>query len=145
MLTWPGAGTRRDPSTAMPRLLDYLTMGYPIRILIADDGMRSRQGLSALLSTLPNVRIVGQAIDGQQALRDVEAHCPDVVIIDARMPQMDGITATRLIKQRWPKIRVVVLSMYARYRDEALSAGADAFLTKGGAPDKLLGAIVGST
>jgi DNA-binding NarL/FixJ family response regulator len=63
---------------------------------------------------------------------------PDVVLMDVRMPEMDGLNATRRIKARWPQVSVVVLSMYLECRDEATAAGADAFASKGDAPDALL-------
>jgi NarL family two-component system response regulator LiaR len=61
--------------------------------------------------------------------------------MDAKMPVMDGLTATRLLKERWPEVRVIVLTMYGCHQADALTAGADAFLVKGCSPDKLLGAI----
>jgi DNA-binding NarL/FixJ family response regulator len=61
----------------------------------------------------------------------VEKRRPDVVLMNARMPVMDGVEASRLIKERWPEIRVVVLTIHAAYRATALTAGADAFLIKG--------------
>jgi DNA-binding NarL/FixJ family response regulator len=126
-----------------------------IRLLIADDAPRSRAGLRALLTTLglgvlqesqgeagPQVEVVGEAVNGQEALRLVEERQPDLVLMDARMPVMDGLEATQLIKDRWPEIKVVVLTMYPAYRAEALAAGADAVLVKGCPPEKLLEAIL---
>jgi DNA-binding NarL/FixJ family response regulator len=107
------------------------TMEQPTRVLIADDRPRSRSGLRAVLALRPEIEIVGEAADGQEALRLVEECRPDVVLMDARMPVMDGVEGTRLIKERWPKIRVVVLTIHASYRADALAAGADQFLIKG--------------
>jgi NarL family two-component system response regulator LiaR len=112
-----------------------------MRVLIADDRFRSRQGLSALLATQPGIEVVGEAGDGQEALRLIEERQPDAVLMDAKMPAMDGLTATRLIKERWPEIRVIVLTMYGTHRAAAMAAGADAFLIKGCPADELLGAI----
>jgi two-component system NarL family response regulator len=67
---------------------------------------------------------------------------PDVVLMDMQMPVMDGVEATRRIKEQWPAVRVIALTMYASYRAEALAAGADAFLLKDGKPEALLGAIL---
>ena len=75
-------------------------------------------------------------------MRLVEALQPEVVLMDARMPGMDGLEATYQIKGRWPQIRVIVLSMYRAYQAEALAAGADVFLVKGCAAEELLGAIL---
>ena len=119
------------------------TMEQPTRVLIADDRPRSRSGLRAVLAVRPEIEIVGEAADGQEALRLVEEHRPDVVLMDAKMPVMDGVEGTRLIKERWPEIRVVVLTIHATYEADALAAGADAFLIKGCAAEELLGAILG--
>jgi DNA-binding NarL/FixJ family response regulator len=116
-----------------------LTMG--MQILIADDQTRARQSLKALLATWPTVERVREASNGQEAIRLVEEATPDVVVMDARMPEMDGVQATRVIKQRWPRIKVVVWSMYPEYEAEAQSAGADAFVTKGEPPQQLLARI----
>jgi DNA-binding NarL/FixJ family response regulator len=112
------------------------------RVLIADDRPHSRRGLRAVLNLRPEIVIVGEAMDGEEAVRLVAALRPHVVLMDAKMPQMDGVEATRLIKERWPEIRVVVLTIHAGYQAEALAAGADAFLVKGGPREELLAAIV---
>jgi DNA-binding NarL/FixJ family response regulator len=75
-------------------------------------------------------------------VRLVEEYRPDVVLMDARMPVLDGVGATRLIKEEWPEIRVVVLTIDASYRADALAAGADAFLVKGCAAADLLRAVL---
>lgn len=116
-----------------------------MRVLIADDRSRSRRGLRALLATLPEMEIVGDARDGQEALTLVEALQPDAVLMDARMPTMDGLAATQAIKERWPGVRVIVLTMYGSLRAAAAAAGADAFLVKGCPPDELLDAIAAGT
>jgi DNA-binding NarL/FixJ family response regulator len=112
------------------------------RVLIADDRPRSRSGLRALLDLRPEIVVVGEAADGQEAVLLVEEYRPDVVLMDARMPMLDGIEATRLIKERWPEIRVIVLTIHAAYRTDALAAGADAFLIKGCPAAELLRAIL---
>ena len=72
----------------------------------------------------------------------VEERRPDVVLMDARMPVMDGLEAARLIKERWPEIRVVAFTIHAAYRAASLTAGADVFLIKGCPPAELLRAIL---
>lgn len=117
-------------------------MEQPTRVLIADDHPRSRNGLQALLATSPEVEVIGEATDGQEAVRLVEKYQPDVILMDIRMPVMDGLEATRRIKNHWPEIKVIALTMYDTYRADALATGVDAFLIKGCSAEKLLGAIL---
>lgn len=117
-------------------------MEQRIQVLIADDRPRSRDGLKALLATWPEIEIVGEAADGQEAVQLVEECRPDVVLMDDRMPVMAGLEATRLIKDRWPEVKVIVLTMYRSYQADALAAGADAFLVKGCPAEELLEAIL---
>ena len=116
-------------------------MAHRIRVLIADDSARARDGLRALLVTWPEVEVVGEATNGQEAMRLVAEDRPDVVLLDLQMPVLDGVQATRLIKQRWPEVTVVVLTIYAAQEAAARAAGADAFMVKGGAPERLLAAL----
>ena len=117
-------------------------MKQHIRVLIVDDRLSSRNGLKALLVTQPGIEIVGEAADGREAIELVAECRPDVVLMDVRMPLMDGLEATRIIKDRWPEAKVIVLTMYPSHQDEALAAGADAFLVKGCAAEELLAAIL---
>jgi DNA-binding NarL/FixJ family response regulator len=116
-------------------------MNSNMRILIVDDQPRTRLSLSALLATWPRTGEVREATNGREAVEYAETWHPDVVLMDARMPEMDGIAAMRAIKARWPRIRVVVLSMYADYEAEATAAGADGFVSKGEPPQRLLAAL----
>ena len=101
------------------------------RVLIADDRAHSRSGMRALLDLQPGIVLVGDAENGREAVRLVEELQPDVVLMDVKMPVLDGLEATRRIKEQWPEVRVVVLTIHPGYRAEALAAGADAFLVKG--------------
>jgi DNA-binding NarL/FixJ family response regulator len=116
-------------------------MAQPTRVLIADDSARARDGLRALLTIRPEIEVVGEATNGQDAVRLVAECRPDIVLMDLHMPVLDGIQATQLIKQQWPAVTIVVLTMYAVEQSAALAAGADAFLIKGSAPDRLLAAL----
>jgi NarL family two-component system response regulator LiaR len=118
--------------------MDRAQLTAPIRILIVDDQPRARKSLRALLSTWSQVGKMDEANNGREAVELVREGQPDVVLMDVRMPEIDGLKATVQIKALWPQVRVVVLSMYAEYQGEALAAGADAFVGKGGAPDRLL-------
>jgi DNA-binding NarL/FixJ family response regulator len=109
-----------------------------LRILIVDDQPRARKSLRALLSTWPQVGEIREAGDGREAVQLAGELQPDVVLMDARMPEIDGLEATVQIKARWPQVKVIVLSMYTEYRNEALAAGADAFVAKSDAPGGLL-------
>jgi DNA-binding NarL/FixJ family response regulator len=116
-------------------------MAQPTRVLIADDSARARDGLRALLATWPQIAVVAEAANGQDAVRQAAECQPDVVLMDLHMPVLDGVQATQLIKQQWPGITVIVLTMYSVEQPAALAAGADAFLIKGSAPERLLGAL----
>lgn len=112
-----------------------------LRILIVDDQRRTRHSLMALLSTKFQQIEMCEAANGVDAICCVKEWEPHIVLMDARMPELDGIEATRLIKGRAPHIKVIVLSMYAEYQAAALAAGADAFISKGEPPDRLLEAL----
>lgn len=111
------------------------------QVLVVDDQPRARSSMRALLATWPMAGTVREAANGREALSMVEAYQPDLILMDARMPEMDGLIATRLIKARWPQVRIVVLSMYGEYCEAALAAGADAFVSKVDSPDRLLAAL----
>ena len=109
-----------------------------IKVLITDDRITSRKGLRALMLTQPDIQIIGEARDGEKAIQFIEREKPDVVLMDAFMPKLNGLQATKIIKKRWSRIRVVILTLHDDIREEALAAGADAFLVKGCSPDELI-------
>jgi CheY-like chemotaxis protein len=113
-------------------------MAERLWILIVDDQQRARKSLEALLSTWSRAVAICEAGNGREAIQLVKEFQPDLVLMDVRMPEIDGLEATARIKARWPQVRVIVLSMYVEHRDEALAAGADAFVGKGDAPGTLL-------
>jgi two-component system, NarL family, invasion response regulator UvrY len=114
---------------------------YPTRILIADDQKRTRQSLRALLSaSLPGLQIL-EASNGEEALRLAEEARPRLVVMDLRMPGLDGIVATRAIKSRWPEMKVLALSLYPDLQEEVRAAGADTFVAKGEPPERLVCAV----
>ena len=115
----------------------------PIRVLLADDHPVVCRGLAALLSTLDGFEVVGEAADGEAAVRETQLTRPDVVLMDIRMPGIDGVEATRRIRQAVPEAAVLVLTMY----DEdatvftAMQAGAQGYLLKGAEQEEIADAI----
>jgi DNA-binding NarL/FixJ family response regulator len=107
-------------------------MGEPIRILLVDDQRLMREGLRILLELEPGLEIVGEAGDGQAALEAYATLRPDVVLMDVRMPGMDGVEATWRLRDRWPEARVVILTTFDddEYVFEGLRAGAQGYLLK---------------
>jgi DNA-binding NarL/FixJ family response regulator len=107
-------------------------MSTPIRVLIADDQKVVREGLAMVLGLLRDVEVVGAASDGDEAVALAGDLHPDVVLMDLRMPRCDGVEATRILRERQPGTKVVVLTTYADDRSvlDALRAGARGYLTK---------------
>ncbi len=107
-------------------------MAKDINVLVADDHELLREGLAQFLENCDNIHVVGVAQDGLEALELCARLKPDVVLMDIRMPRMDGITATRLIRQQYPAIRVVILASdpYDPDNENPFSAGASSVLLK---------------
>ncbi|MFF5496208.1 response regulator [Streptomyces aquilus] len=120
-----------------------MTSSSPIRVVIADDQQMVRQGFTVLLNTQPDIDVVGQAVDGLDAVKKVAELAPDVVLMDIRMPELGGIEATRRITEATPQIRVLVLTTFDldEYVYEALRAGASGFLLKDASADQLAEAV----
>ncbi len=116
-------------------------MSQQVKVLIVDDQLRARQSLKALLVTWPLIGETQEAANGQEAIQCIKQGSPDLVLMDVRMPVMDGLQATCHIKTHWPQIKVIVLSMYGDYEADALAAGADAFMSKGESPENVLDKI----
>ncbi len=118
-------------------------MNDPITILLVDDHSVVRLGLKAYFATLPDLQVLGETGSGQEAVRLVEQHAPDVVLMDLIMPGMDGVEATRQVKQASPRTQVIVLTSY--HDDEhifpAIRAGALSYLLKDMDPDDLAEAV----
>lgn len=115
----------------------------PIRILIADDHSIVRQGLATIINRVPEMTVVAQAEDGQQAIALFREHQPDVTLMDLRMPQMTGVEAIAEICTEFKQARVIVLTTYDSDEDiyRGLQAGAQGYLLKDAKPDELLKAI----
>ncbi len=114
-----------------------------IKILIADDNLPFRARLKAFLATYPEVEIVGEAEDGQAALRLAGELKPDVVLMDVKMRGMNGLSATEQLNSQLPHVKVIILSQYdlEAYQRAAEASGACAFVAKKDLVDKLLPTI----
>ena len=114
-----------------------------IRVLIADDQAMVRAGLRLILESRPDMEVVAEAADGEAAVAAARRHSPDVVLMDVRMPRLDGIEATRQIISELRSTRVLVLTTFDvdEYVFKALQAGASGFLLKESSPEQLISAI----
>lgn len=114
-----------------------------IRVLIVDDQELIRESLKVVLSVSPGIEVIGAASGVQEALKSAAANRPDVVLMDIRMPGMDGVEGTRLFKERWPDMKVVVLTTFDddEYVFGALKNGASGYLLKGSSVSELSKAI----
>ncbi|UKY48861.1 response regulator transcription factor [Streptomyces inhibens] len=116
-----------------------------IRVLLADDQLLVRAGFKVLLNAQPDIEVVAEAADGQQALAAVREHRPDIVLMDIRMPVVDGLVATRRITEdpQLPEVKVVMLTTFEldAYVFEAIRSGASGFLVKDTEPEELVRAV----
>jgi DNA-binding NarL/FixJ family response regulator len=110
-------------------------------MMLVEDNLRARQALTAFMSLQTGIKVSAEASNGLEAINLIQGHAPDIVVMDAQMPVMDGLEATKIIKKNWPQIKIVVLTMYPNYQPEAMSAGADAFLVKGCSADEIVSKI----
>ena len=113
------------------------------RVLIADDDHLMRAGLTELLTADPTIEIIGEASTGRQAVARTRELAPDVVLMDVRMPDLDGIGATRELSQTIPRTRILILTTFEQddYIFDALRAGASGFLLKRTRPEELIAAV----
>jgi DNA-binding NarL/FixJ family response regulator len=114
-----------------------------LRVVLADDHPVVRRGLRALIDTIDGLEIVGEAADGEAAVREVQLTQPDVVLMDVRMPGLDGVEATRRIRATTPETTVLMLTMYDDDATvlTAMQAGARGYLLKGAEQEEIVGAI----
>lgn len=115
----------------------------PIRIVIADDHVVVRDGIAAILGMQPDMKVVGQAINGEEACALFEEHAPDLMLLDLRMPKMDGLDVIRRIHSRQPGARIVIVTTYDDDEDIflALKAGAQGYLLKDASRQQISEAI----
>lgn len=122
---------------------NYMQISQTIRVMIIDDHQIVRQGLVALINTEPDLLVVAEGSDGQQAVELFRQHQPDVTLMDLRMPVLSGVEATKAIRQQNPHARIIVLTTFDGDEDiyRALQAGAQSYLLKGVSFDELIEAI----
>lgn len=118
-------------------------MKQKLKVLLADDHKLLRSGLRLLLQRNPNMQVVGEAADGEQAIQLFEQLQPDMLLLDLSMPHMDGIECLKEIKSRYPEAKVIVLTMHEdeNYIKRAMEAGASAYVPKSAADTDLFKAI----
>jgi NarL family two-component system response regulator LiaR len=114
-----------------------------IRVVIVDDHTMVRTGLATFLEASDDLELVGQATDGQEAVDLCGQSQPDVVLMDLVMPRMDGVAATRIIRERWPQVQVIALTSFQEMKlvQDALQAGAISYLLKNVSMDELTEAV----
>ncbi len=117
-----------------------------IRVFLCDDQIVVTEGLSKILSTDPEIEVVGTAHDGAELLELMPENTPDLVLIDLKMPVMNGILTTRKLRQEYPEVHVLVLTTYDddEWIFDALRAGAEGYLLKDMPPEQLIAAIKGT-
>jgi DNA-binding NarL/FixJ family response regulator len=112
-----------------------------IKVLIVDDNAAIRNGLCSILRAHADIELVGRAENGLEAIDQAERLQPDVILMDAQMPGMDGVETTRRIKERLPDIKILFLTVHTGCIKAALAAGADSYLMKDSGRQELLQAI----
>lgn len=114
-----------------------------IRVVLADDHVFVRDGIKSLLENEANIEVVGEAIDGADALEVVAAHSPDLLIVDIRMPHLTGIEVVEKLRRDNNDVKIIMLSMHEseEYVLKSIKAGADGYLLKGSSKDEFLKAL----
>ena len=125
-----------EDETVRERQLDKIS------VLIVDDSDAVRDGLRSILRANPDIEVLGEAADGLAAIVMLEELQPDIILMDAQMPQMDGIEATRRIKAHWPDIKILFLTVHMEFLEAAVAAGADAYLLKDSGREELIKAVM---
>ena len=122
------------------KTLNEKSVATKIRILIADDSERVKQGLHTILELADDMEVVGDAANGLEAIQQVEKLRPDLVLMDLGMPKLDGLEATQRIKERFQSTGILMLTIHSSdsNREKALQAGVDAFIEKGTPTETLI-------
>lgn len=120
-----------------------MTASRPIHVILADDHAVVRKGIREFLEEDPDIRVVGEAADGEEAMALIRGELPDVAVFDIQMPRMNGLEATRRVKKEFPQLGVLILTAYEDdpYIFNALQAGASGYLLKTSGSDELVRAV----
>ncbi len=123
--------------------LDWIDPARPIKIMIVDDEAINRLALRCFLDSYQGLETVADASNGVEALKTASTLDLDIIIMDVKMPEMDGISATKLIKAKFPQIKILIHSSFYKKADidEAIDAGANGFLSKDSKPERLVDAL----
>ena len=113
------------------------------KVMLVEDQAVVRQGLKVILEQDKKIRVTNEAENGMEAIKILEKHHIDLIMMDVRMPHMNGIEATRIIKKQWPEVKILILTTFNddEYAIQSLKEGADGFLLKTSEPDKLIEAV----
>ena len=120
---------------------EQLTALKKLRVLIVDDDWIVVDGFYSILENYPDIEVVGSAYSGLEALSEAVSTTPDVILMDAEIRNVDGVEASRRIKERLPGVKILFLAVHARFVEEALAAGADGYLMKDSSRQQLVAAV----
>jgi DNA-binding NarL/FixJ family response regulator len=139
----PSAKPGIEVDARLRRLAPTPASADPITVLLVDDHAIVRQSIATLLDTQPGITVIAEAADGAEAVEAVATHRPQVVVMDVNLPRLNGVQASRIIKQKFPEVRLIGLSIHndRATRQAMLDAGASAYLSKDGPVETLLETI----
>ena len=114
-----------------------------IKVMIADDQQLIRESLKIVLNTEEELEVTSAVGDGDEVLDTIKSNCPDVILMDVRMPKMDGVACTKLVKKNYPEVKIIILTTFDddEYVYDAIRFGASGYLLKGISTDELVKAI----
>jgi two-component system, NarL family, nitrate/nitrite response regulator NarL len=132
-----------ETKVANPQMQKASAIKDPIKVLVVDDHPIVRKGLQSCLARQSRIKIVGEAADGDEALKRTRELAPDVVLLDLDMPRLNGLTVAELLRKEAPKVRILIISVHTNreYIFRIIQAGAHGYVSKESSPDELLHAI----
>ena len=112
-----------------------------LKVLIVDDSSAARHGLKSILGAYSDIEVVGEAVDGLEAVEKAAQLEPEVILMDAQMPRLDGVEATLQIKGQWPNVKILFLAVHASDIEPGIGAGADGYVMKDCTREDLIRAV----